>query len=529
MKLNSDYVILQKATPLAKSKLWDIQRTFFENQGINAWDHKVPFYITNNLYIANAYANICVRFMQDCIKKGKYNCNEPFYILELGAGCGRFSFYTLKRLLELQQILALDTVKFVYVMSDFAQKNVHSWSQHPLFQTYLQRGVLDFAIYNAEQNQQLQLLRAGKALETSFIRAENNNPLIAIANYFFDTISHDVFQIVRGKLQAGLIKLLIKRDNLKDSLPIKLETIQTEFSYRNIPSNYYTDAEFNALLAYYHKHYTSLRFLLPTGSLWCIKQLQKIARGQLLLITTDKGYTDNYAQHSQLEPNIALHASFSMMVNFHAISQYFKQGNGDYYYPLVEQGIVSAAFVSGDKFNTLPETRHALSANFENLGPGNLFSLTNYVMNTQATCDLETILTNLYISHWDPELFNACGKAILEKLSNCDSGLRHRLLEALPKIAANYYPLSGNEDTLFNIGYLLQVLGNHAEALIYYLQSYNYSKKNADLCHNIGICYFNLHHYEQAKNYFQKALVINPDNVLAHGWLVHVSDKVSRS
>lgn len=527
MRLNNTQVVMQRNVPLSKSKLWNFQRAFFDTQGINAWNHKVPFYITSNPYIANAYANICIRFMQDCVNKGNYNPEEPFYIFELGAGPGRFSFYTIKRLLELQKMLALKKIKFIYVMSDFTQNIIQYWSQHPQLQPYLRQGILDFSLFDAEREKQIKLIYSGKILEKLSMQAKNANPLIIIANYVFDTLSHDVFQVIKGNTQEGLIKLVTTPDNLKEGLPSKLETIEAQFSYRNIDLDYYEDANFNAVLAYYANHYVDLRFLLPIGSLRCIKQLQQIAGNRLLLIATDKGYTDNHEQYSQREPGIAFHASFSMMVNFHAIGQYFKQYKGDYYYQFVEQGIVSAAFVLGDKFNALPETYCALNANFENFGPGNLYNILNYIRNTQAACDLEIILDKLNISNWDPELFNACSSTILEKINNCEPRLFNKVAMILPKIAENYYALSGNDDTLFNIGHLFQAVGDYAKALLYYLQSYSNFNANPNICDNIGICYFNLHHYEQAKTYFQKALTINPNNIAIHGWLAHVNEKLS--
>ena len=99
MDLSKDEVILQQDMPLSKSWLWDMQHEFFEREGINAWVNQVPFYITSNPYIANSYANIIIRFMQDRVKRGSYNPLEPFYIIELGAGSGKFSFYIIKRLM----------------------------------------------------------------------------------------------------------------------------------------------------------------------------------------------------------------------------------------------------------------------------------------------------------------------------------------------------------------------------------------------------------------------------------------------
>ena len=135
---------LQNNVPLSQSYLWKYQRDFFAKEGINAWDKKVPFYITSNPYIANSYANIVIRFIQDCIRNKSYDKSKPFYILELGTGTGKFSFYMLRRLVELQNEFKLNDVSFVYVMSDFTKNNMKFWERHPAFKSYIKNDMLDF-------------------------------------------------------------------------------------------------------------------------------------------------------------------------------------------------------------------------------------------------------------------------------------------------------------------------------------------------------------------------------------------------
>ena len=94
-KSSANRVVLDKNTPLSLSKLWNYQRDFYLKNSINAWVDKVPFYITSNPYIANSYAHIIIRFFQDIIKNNSLPPTGPFYIVELGAGSGTFSFHLL--------------------------------------------------------------------------------------------------------------------------------------------------------------------------------------------------------------------------------------------------------------------------------------------------------------------------------------------------------------------------------------------------------------------------------------------------
>src|SRR5277367_4685650 len=93
-------VIIEQHKRFSQSALWRMQREYFDKEGINAWVNQVPFYITSNPYIADCYAQITLSFMKDWIKLNPDAKNHTFYIMELGTGSGRFSYYFVKSLLE---------------------------------------------------------------------------------------------------------------------------------------------------------------------------------------------------------------------------------------------------------------------------------------------------------------------------------------------------------------------------------------------------------------------------------------------
>src|SRR5262245_60566607 len=51
---------------LSRSKLWRVQREYFDRVGIEAWRRgEVPHYITNNPGLAGAYAEVFLGFFRD--------------------------------------------------------------------------------------------------------------------------------------------------------------------------------------------------------------------------------------------------------------------------------------------------------------------------------------------------------------------------------------------------------------------------------------------------------------------------------
>src|SRR5215831_20052213 len=68
---------------LTDSSLWSAQRRFYERRGIGAWrTATVPHHVTNNVALAQTYAQAVLGFVHDT------EVTEPLHVVELGAGCG---------------------------------------------------------------------------------------------------------------------------------------------------------------------------------------------------------------------------------------------------------------------------------------------------------------------------------------------------------------------------------------------------------------------------------------------------------
>jgi tetratricopeptide (TPR) repeat protein len=518
-------VVLEQSIPFAKSELWKMQRLFFEQQGINAWAGQVPFYITSNPYIANSYATITLRFIQDWIRQPQYQPLEPFYIVELGAGSGMFSFYVLKRLLELRQTLRLEKIPFVYVMTDLSDKNIEYWKKHPALQPYVQQGILDFAKFNMEQDQSLQLLNSGRVLQPTHNQILSN-PVIVFANYVFDTVAHDVFRVSQGQLAEGLVTVSTPQHKLVAGQMPNLTHMQATFDYHSTDWRYYHDSELDTVLAHYARHFKDLTFLYPIASLRCLQNLRKIAQDQLFLLATDKGYGHDLSACVN-NPELVFHGSFSMMVNFHAIGQYFKQVKGDRYYQPGQQEITSCAFVFGQQFDNLPETRQALDAYFNHFGPGHLFSHYKHIQATQDQCDMPMMLAHLSVSFYDPQIFDQLLPQMYKLLPQCTDSDIKELVAILPRVAANYYAMPAVPNTLFNIGKLLQTLAKYPLALEYYQLAKRYARHSSELNFNLAVCYHRLQDEQQAIGLMQTVVKAEPSNIQARGFLLKWQAAVS--
>ncbi len=278
-------VVIEQNKRFSQSALWRMQREYFDKEGINAWVNQVPFYITSNPFIANCYAHIVLAFMRDWTKKYPDSKNHPFYIMELGTGSGRFSYYFVKTLKKLLENVDMADLKFCYVMSDFTKHNMQYWEEHTSLKPFVESGLIDFAMYDMEAERPITLVKQNIRLSPDVLV----NPLTVFANYIFDTISHDSFAVHEGKLYELLLNLSTDEKNMENNRPVDMEKIAVDYSVNEIKSAYYGDPHLDSILDIYKKSLTESSFLFPTGSFHAIKFLKKLSNNKLFIVSTDKG------------------------------------------------------------------------------------------------------------------------------------------------------------------------------------------------------------------------------------------------
>lgn len=517
-------IIFEEGRPFSQSEIWEYQREYYHTQTINAWSKKIPFYITSNPYIANSYAHILIRFIQDCLNKNSLDPAVPFYVVELGAGSGTFSFHLLRRLSELRRSLSIE-LNLVYVMTDLVQENIDFWMSHENFQPFISSGQLDFARFDAESSQEISLLLSKKILDGRGDAAARN-PFVFIANYCFDSLKHDVFRVSDERIEEGLCKLTTVASNINEAgRVIRLDGLDISFSFRETQLPYYYFETLNQLLLYYRSTANNQYISFPVGPLICIRNLQEIAGNKLLLISSDKGYSKHLDIYQKIAPEVVFHDNcFSVSVNFDAIGQYFRLTGGDSFNQFTEQSLTTCAFVSGFKFAEMHETSLALETSLNAFGHA---TINNLFLNYHFTANLvniETILPFLEAIRWDAGAFNSCRDVIIAQIRN---GYARKtdiddLIEKMPVIEANFYLLPNTIDTFFDIGVFFQETMHYESALEYFQKSLQKFGEKDITRYNMGLCYYFLNQSSEAINQFSMALQQNPNYIMARGWIAQI-------
>ena len=520
-------MIVEEPVRISASRIWQDMKSFYASEGIEAWLENVPYYETSNPSIAESYANLIVRFIQDCIHEGRYNSEEPFYILELGAGSGTFAYYTLKKLSTLKRLLGLANTRIVYVMTDISQKHIDYWSNHPAFQPYLKEELLDFAVFDVQLDSEIVLQRSARMIAATG-DVHQINPIIAIANYFFDTLPHDVFRIVNGETQVELVKVMSRREGCDEGDLLKLSEIEVEFSFETIRPPYYSNARFSETLDTCQAQLAEHYLLFPIGALCCIENLVEISTNQLCLIVSDNVFSPLVEAHQRAQPfNNFSSDWFSMRVNFEAIGRYFERIGGDALHQSTEFALQTSVFLAGFRRNQLPETQHAMDVFVNTRSHSLLFSLNEHLEDSNSFLPVDLLLSFLLATGWDPTVFHNNLGSILEQIraKSVQQSELSALVWAMKEIADNFYYIPGQLDIFVDISAVLQEIGEYQQALENYEKSIAlFGQTETKLC-NMALCYYFLGEHVHALNCLQEAVSRNPTNISARNLIAHIENE----
>lgn len=520
-----ELVTIEHQQRFSQSILWQLQRDYFDQEGINAWVKQVPFYVTSNPFIANCYANIAVSFVQDWLRRHPESVEHPFYFLELGTGSGMFSFYVMKTMKELQAQLNMHEVKIKYVMTDFTQNNLVYWQDHPALQYYLDNDLLDFAIFNLEDDHDIKMVQSGKVLSS----AELFNPLMVCGNYIFDTVSHDAFNVENGEITESLVTLTTMGDNMEGGKPKEWDRVDILHHCKPCDlHNYYEDAHFNKVLASYRGRLQNTNFLIPIAGLRAIRKLANDANGRMLLISSDKAYSHIDELEGLRHPSLAFHGSFSMMVNYDAIAQYFLARDGDVVLQSHRKGLKTNVFSLGVTFDDLPNTKRSIERHVQELAPSDYFVYHRHISDSFDNLQADILASHMNFCRWDPYMFHRLSPRINDVMGQADEATCQYLKNGMDKIEANYYYMPASTDTMFDIGIFYHTVKDYRKALEYYEKSEQLFGEQFNLFFNKALCQYYLGESELSLKLFKRALVLDPNSEQVKEWVRFIEKETTR-
>ncbi len=491
---------LEDYTNFADSILWELQSQFFIQNGISSWHKKVPFYITSNPYIANSYADIILGLILDLLANDKLP-DEPIYILELGSGSGKFAYLMLKSLEYKLENAGLSNVKYCYVMSDFNDFAFSFWQENKFFQQLIEGGKLDFAIFDIEYSEEIELLFSRQKLVTL------QTPLIVIANYVFDSIRHEGFLLEDGKFYELQVSPYTEtRLNIDELLPAMREHLKLDFTRGPLYADRVADQVFNNILADYANNYNNLTLMIPYAGSNALQKLYKIANGALFLIISDKADLELVDNNSPEPPFVAFHGSFSLNVNYDFLRRYFTYLGGNALQPQAAHGLKTAVFYCFNNDVKLLHFNQACDRVLHHTSPSDYFVLYQHAKETLTQMSLEQILAILKLSHYDPTFLTYAEDRIIELIKGGNIKYAGALLGCMDLVHNNFYFIKDTPDVFFSMAIISFYLNDFQRAIKYYQLSINYFSATYAKLYNLAVCHLQTGQADLAREYIAESL-----------------------
>eukprot|EP00466_Bigelowiella_natans_P008183 jgi/Bigna1/134792/aug1.26_g9500 len=505
-------------------------RAFYDQQGVGAWSNGiVPNFVTTNCCIAKMYANVIFGFLCDVFSPAGMEAfhvdpSQPLYIMELGAGHGKFSFLLMKHLLKMKEFLPETKMKvpFKFIMTDFTENNISFWQNHPSLRPFVKMGLVDFAKFDAENDMEIYLIMAKKTLNKHTMK----NPMVLVANYIFDTLRHEAFRIHEGKLQEALITVTSERAFEPDvNDPGLIKRFRPKWSYRGVShKDYFTgkQADLNPILERMVRR-SALRnasILIPVGGINCLRNLIDLTGGRLFFLSGDKAYNYENEMKGLRDPHIAIHGSFSMMVNYDAVRYYFETRGGFSVHTPYQDGFKVAAFILGADRSIVKRGRLNFTMSLKSFGPDNFSTLQRSIKDKIEKPSLKLVLSLLRLSGYDSDVFYKFRQFLIDKLGHpyTSEKIQQDIRRDIVEIYSLYYPLSKSKDVAFEIGRLFMSMKDYKAAQRYFIDSIRDCGEHHVTHYNLGLCYNYIGEFASALKSFDRSLEIKPEYREAREW-----------
>ncbi|MCB0650029.1 MAG: SAM-dependent methyltransferase [Saprospiraceae bacterium] len=479
---------VESSKPFSESMIWEINRGYYQKAGLNAWrDNDVPHHLTSNVMVGRAYAELIFGFLKDLASKGV--TREKIYILELGAGHGRLSFHVIKHLQRL--IGMVDTVlpDFCYVLSDIVESNLDFFHAHPQFQEWFSKGLLDMAYFDGLESKEL-LLRHSK---TILLPQQLDQPLIAIANYFFDSLPNALFQVKDGEIYNCSIALesALDPEGMDEATLLKNLELVYDKAPLNIP--FYEDPVIDEILGDYKELVQESYILFPEKGLQCIKNLQGLSSKGLMLLTMDKGYAEVHDLEGSDKPEIITHGSFSVWVNYHALGAFCKKQGGNAMFPAFASLYLQLGCLQFlPDGETYRETGAAYQRFVNDFGPDDLNGLKRFTYQNFRQMNLMELIAILRLFGYDSTIFKNLLPWLKKICKQVTFNERTRLAQTMHQTWEMYFTIYESFDLAYEIGGIFYDLGFYGDALLYFGHSAKLFGPKADIFYNQALCHYQL-------------------------------------
>ena len=441
-------LLIDPMRPFSKSRIWELQKEYYSQQGVEVFaSQEVPNYITNSPQTARSYAEMIFGFLQDLGRQGRDQ--ETVYLVELGAGTGQLCFHILQYYTRYLADGPDPLPPFCYVLTDLSQETLDFWQTHPRLQEYFRAGILDVALFDVEKDESIYLTYHGLRLE----KAACKQPLIVLANYFFDVIPQELVYFESG--QAYQVTMSLHQQSGSEGLA----NLNMKYGYDLLDTSGF-DPRLQVLIDQYKTVLDQSHVLIPELGIRCLDRFRQYSPEGMLLLTGDKGIYHLRDLNGLEPPEFVMTGSLSLYLNFHALGAYCNQVDGRTFLPSRQKfNLVVAGFLMVNNPILYPSFSRAYDLWASRVGPDENYLLKVVMEKGFAKLNPQEVVAVLRFFLNDPRIFQTIYASVEEHIPNLNQKGKEVLTIELVEVWENYYRLSEDEKIEVALRKLLDDLG----------------------------------------------------------------------
>lgn len=523
-KPEGTYLVEKKAF-LPDSLIWKLQRKLFMNSEMLAcMDHRSASFITSSSYLAHAYAQIILNYITDMYSRPDCNKTEPIYILELGAGHGRLGYLIIQHLVRMQDLWPdTDCLPFVYVFSDFSADILRWWKSHPMISEIISTGVMEMALIDLENfDGTFTLELSGTKVNTETLK----NPPIVIMNAVGSALKQELFKVHDGELFKGLLSLYSSQKEHDHSDPDMVSRLKFIWDYEHITGREPISSNADAvwLMNHYRKDVERGVVLIPTTLLKTIRNVFTVCKKRVAFLIADTGYSKLTDISANIDPVVNRSISFSLPVNFHALSLFAESEKGFLLKTNYEEDMRVALMVCGMPHDSLIRTRWSYKNSIDTFTPECFFNLQKCVKEESSQLSLPTVLSLLRLSKFDSNVFYKYKQIVIDQgdVELTLSSFQKDIPKDLMQVRDEYFCVQKLKDICFELARMHMGLKMYTNAISLFIESNKYCSDHHVTWHNMGLCCFNLNDIENARKCLIKSIELDPRYVEARSFLAKI-------
>ena len=443
--------------------------------------------MTSNSLVGKTYAEMILGLLRDL--SFRQQTTDTVYILEFGAGHGRLSFHILQHLEQLIADLNIPLPPYCYIISDIADESFPFFLSHPQLQAFFKQGKVDVCYFDATESETLELLYS----KLTIAKQDLVQPLVLVGNYFFDSLPTDLFYVKDKKLSSCLASLHSDADPnglVEDEL---IEHMELKFFKERIEGAFYNEPIYNEILEVYRTQLKDSYVFFPITGIRCLRALEALSNEGIMLLSMDKGFYDLKTLDKKNAPELILHGSFSIWVNYHALDQYCKSCHGKSLVPASESfysPVLCLLFVKNA--DLYKETVASYNKYINHFGPDHFNGIKRHVYKHFSSMIMKELLALIHLSCFDSMFTIKLLPQIKQMATRISVVERTRLMYTLDEVWRMYFSIGEPFDLAYEIGGILYDLGYYRKALLYFAHSNIEFGDTADAIYNQALCHYQL-------------------------------------